>query len=40
LIESKALDVRIGHTYPLADACRAHEELGARGTTGKLLLIP
>jgi NADPH2:quinone reductase len=40
LIESKALDVRIGHTYALADARRAHEELGARGTTGKLLLIP
>jgi NADPH2:quinone reductase len=34
------LDVRIGATYPLADAARAHEDLAARRTTGKLLLIP
>ena len=34
------LDVRIGHTYPLADARRAHEDLEARRTTGKLLLVP
>jgi NADPH2:quinone reductase len=34
------LDVRIGGTYPLADAARAHEDLGARRTTGKLLLLP
>jgi NADPH:quinone reductase len=34
------LDVRIGGTYPLADAARAHEDLAARRTTGKLLLIP
>jgi hypothetical protein len=24
----------------LADACRAHEDLAARRTTGKLLLLP
>lgn len=35
-----ALDVRIGGRYPLADARRAHEDLEARRTTGKLLLIP
>jgi NADPH2:quinone reductase len=34
------LDVRIGGTYPLADAARAQEDLAARRTTGKLLLIP
>jgi NADPH2:quinone reductase len=34
------LDVRIGGRYPLADAARAHEDLAARRTTGKLLLIP
>ena len=27
-------------SYPLADAARAHEDLAARRTTGKLLLIP
>ena len=34
------LDVRVGAEYPLADAARAHEDLAARRTTGKLLLIP
>ena len=39
-IAAGELDVRIGGTYPLADAGRAHDDLGARRTTGKLLLIP
>jgi NADPH:quinone reductase len=34
------LQVRIGATYPLEDAARAQEDLGARRTTGKLLLLP
>ncbi|WP_219414475.1 quinone oxidoreductase family protein [Pseudonocardia nigra] len=34
------LDVRIGHRYPLADARAAHEDLQARRTTGKLVLLP
>ncbi len=34
------LDVRIGERYPLEDARRAHEDLEARRSTGKLLLIP
>jgi NADPH2:quinone reductase len=34
------LDVRIGHRYALADARTAHEDLQARRTTGKLLLLP
>ncbi|MFN2460327.1 MAG: quinone oxidoreductase [Candidatus Velthaea sp.] len=37
-IESKRLDVRIGRTYPLADAAQAHRDLEARKTTGKVLL--
>jgi NADPH:quinone reductase len=39
-IGSGALSVRIGGRYPLADAGRAHEDLQARRSTGKLLLIP
>ena len=35
-----SLNVRIGERYPLEDARRAHEDLEARRTTGKLLLIP
>jgi len=34
------LDVRIGAEYPLADAPHAHEDLAARRTAGKLVLIP
>ncbi len=34
------LDVRIGHRYPLEEAHKAHEDLQARRTTGKLVLIP
>ncbi len=35
-----ALRVRIGGTYPLAEASRAHADMESRTTTGKLLLIP
>lgn len=34
------LTIRIGGTYPLAEAARAHHDLAARRTTGKLLLLP
>lgn len=34
------LHLRVGGSYPLADAGRAHEDLAARRTTGKLLLLP
>jgi NADPH2:quinone reductase len=34
------LDVRIGHRYALDEARAAHEDLHARRTTGKLVLIP
>ena len=35
-----SLKLRIAHTYSLAEAARAHGDLEARRTTGKLLLIP
>ncbi len=34
------LDVRVGHRYGLHEAGAAHEDLQARRTTGKLVLIP
>ncbi|WP_406312962.1 quinone oxidoreductase [Streptosporangium sp. NBC_01639] len=39
-VASGQLKVHISHRYPLAEAARAHEDLEARRTTGKLLLIP
>jgi NADPH:quinone reductase len=39
-IEEGRLSVRIGGRYPLADAARAQQDLAARRTTGKLLLLP
>ena len=40
MIAAGKLKLRIEHTYPLADAQRAHRDLEGRKTTGKLLLIP
>lgn len=40
MIQAGKLKLRIEHTYPLAEAQRAHRDLEARKTTGKLLLIP
>ncbi len=37
-LSSGKLKIRIGHVFPMADARRAHEELEARRTTGKVLL--
>ncbi|MEV1172699.1 quinone oxidoreductase [Nonomuraea sp. NPDC049784] len=39
-IASGQLTINISHRYPLAEARQAHEDLAARRTTGKLLLIP
>ncbi len=39
-IGNNALEVRIGNTYPLSEAARAHRDLEGRKTTGKLILIP
>jgi NADPH2:quinone reductase len=40
MIAAGKLKLRIEHTYPLAEVQRAHRDLEARKTTGKLLLIP
>jgi NADPH2:quinone reductase len=40
LIAKGELAVRIGKRYRLDEARQAHEDLEARRTTGKLLLIP
>jgi len=40
LVAAGRLDVRIGGRYPLTEARHAHEDLEARRTTGKLLLLP
>jgi len=39
-IADGSLKIRIGATFPLAEAGRAHTELTARRTTGKVLLLP
>ncbi|HZS32099.1 MAG TPA: quinone oxidoreductase [Methylomirabilota bacterium] len=39
-IQKGELKLRIGATFPLAEAARAHRELEARRTAGKVLLIP
>lgn len=39
-ISQGRLTVRIGGTYRLDEAAHAHEDLAARRTTGKLLLLP
>ncbi|ETK31448.1 quinone oxidoreductase family protein [Microbispora sp. ATCC PTA-5024] len=39
-VASGALKVHVSQRYPLAEAARAHDDLEARRTTGKLLLIP
>ncbi len=40
LIAAGRLDVRIAERYPLSEARRAQEDLEARKTTGKLVLLP
>lgn len=39
MVRDGRLDVRIGATYPLAEAARAQADLEARKTTGKVLLL-
>lgn len=38
-VKSGQLQLTIGHTFPLSDAARAHQELEGRRTTGKVLLV-
>jgi NADPH2:quinone reductase len=40
VIESGAVKIDVGQTFPLAEARQAHEALEARETTGQTLLIP
>ncbi|MEX2447450.1 MAG: zinc-binding dehydrogenase [Solirubrobacterales bacterium] len=40
LVAAGELEVGVGEVYPLSEAARAHEDLIARRTTGKLLLDP
>jgi NADPH2:quinone reductase len=40
MIRDGKLKLRIEHVYPLAEVQKAHRDLEARKTTGKLLLIP
>lgn len=40
VIETGAVKIDIGQTFPLAETRRAHEALEARETTGQTLLIP
>ncbi len=39
-VRAGELEVIVGETYSLADARRAHEDIRARRTTGKLVLVP
>jgi NADPH2:quinone reductase len=39
-VRAGELEVIVGEPYPLADARRAHEDIRARRTTGKLVLVP
>ncbi|MFJ3858086.1 quinone oxidoreductase family protein [Streptomyces sp. NPDC090085] len=39
-VRSKALEVTVTGRYALSEAARAHSDLEARRTTGKLLLVP
>jgi NADPH2:quinone reductase len=40
LVASGELEVVLGGVYPLSEAPKAHEDLRARTTNGKLLLDP
>jgi NADPH2:quinone reductase len=39
-IAAGILKIKVGRTYPLADAAQAHEDLQARRTTGVSILVP
>ncbi|MGY0232203.1 quinone oxidoreductase family protein [Longispora urticae] len=39
-VRTKALEIMVTDRYPLAEVARAHSDLEARRTTGKLLVIP
>lgn len=40
VVKNKTVRIRIGQTYPLAEAAEAHRDLEGRRTTGSTLLVP
>ncbi len=40
IVKSRKVRIRIGQTYPLAEAAQAHRDLEARRTTGSTVLLP
>jgi NADPH2:quinone reductase len=40
MVKNKKVKIRIGQTYPLADAAEAHRDMEARRTTGSTVLVP
>jgi NADPH2:quinone reductase len=40
MVKNKKVKVRIGQTYPLADAAESHRDLEGRRTTGSTVLVP
>jgi NADPH2:quinone reductase len=40
VVRSGAVKVKIGQTYPLAEAAAAHRDLEGRRTSGSTLLLP
>jgi NADPH2:quinone reductase len=40
VVESGAVKIEIGQSYPLADAAQAHRDLESRKTTGSTILVP
>ena len=40
VVKSGAVKIRINHTYAMKDAAQAHADVGARRTTGSVVLVP
>lgn len=40
MIQKGAIEITIGHRYPLEEAARAHADAEQRATTGSILLVP
>ncbi len=40
VVKSGKVKIRVNHTYPLAEAAKAHEDVASRKTTGSVVLLP
>jgi NADPH2:quinone reductase len=40
VVESGAVKIEVGHSWPLEEAADAHRALEARRTTGSVILLP